>query len=596
MMIAALALLAPSPPPIYADYAGRPFVTQRAPVLRFQRRRAPLPYGIDYPFPEQTARGVALLRRFPPFSLSDRRIFVGGPWYSTPEANLHFSRGITAIDAFPNFRLDGSLTDVRDLPRERKLQMVYDPLAWETANRLANELEAADPRDERIAPLRTFGTEHRFTPHEAAFRALGRRLWELERHPTDRRGQGVAYVCLNIEYTGGWEHQRACFGWIYQGMAKAAAAHGLRIVPIIYGQWTFCVGLVHQSVRDPRTGLPEYLLPERDYLAAPDPTLEAVQAHDGVVSMDGYLRAIWGREPFYQRDANGALLLRDGRPVPSEISATTAYGQRIPLEPGEAERCLQDLYRQAGRLLELHFRLAGGYAESSAVRKPFLSRARVGAWTRITNEGLEGIQANDRPLPPWLLETLMLLYLFTADDIVVWSSDFNHPPQPLGADNSRTWRYNAHGVLEHVVKAAHRYSALDPIRRGAFRWCWFRLPMVDRNEVEGERYVEKPLAIAKLRTYRGRPWIEMFAAWPALDDQAATLHLWVERGGRRSPTYAIRLRDGRTSFLDAWELPAAFDGAGAADVRLRFTDLLGRERTWSGDWRDPAVVRPGRQK
>jgi len=595
-MILALLCVLSHPPSPQTDYAGRPFVTQRAPVLRFEARRAPRPYGIDYPFTEQTACGVALLRRFPPFTLSDRRIHVGGPWYADPEANLHFTRGITSIDVFPNFRLDGSPTDVRDLPRDRKLQMVYDPLAWDVANRLAGELEAADPRDERIAPLRLFGTEHRFSSHEPAFRTLGRRLWEAERFATDRQGQGVKYICLDIETTGGWEHQRACFGWIYQGMAEAAAAHGLRVVPVTYGQWTYCVGLVHQSARDPKTGLPEYLLPERDVLAEPDPTLAAVQANDGVVSMDGYLQAVWGREPFYRRDASGRLLLREGRPVPGSVDATTAYGQRIPLEPGEAEHCLQDLYRQAGRMLEIHYRLAGGYEESSGARKPFLSRARVGAWTRITNEGLQGIQSNDRPVPPWLLETLIGLYLFTADDIVMWSSDFNQKPPTLGADNARTWSYNAHGVLEQIVKAAHRYSALDPIHTGEFRWCWFHLPMVDRNEAEGERYVEKPIAVAKLRTYRGRPWIEVFAAWPALDDQPATLDLWIERAGRRSPVYALRLRNGRSSFLDAWELPTAFAGATAGDVRLRFVDLLGRERTWTGDWRVPPVVGAVRQK
>jgi len=69
------------------DYDGHPFVTQSAPVLKFQRKTAPNLTGIDYWFPEQTAHGAALLSRFPAFKLSDRRIHVDGPWYNDDAAN-----------------------------------------------------------------------------------------------------------------------------------------------------------------------------------------------------------------------------------------------------------------------------------------------------------------------------------------------------------------------------------------------------------------------------------------------------------------------------------------------------------------------------
>ena len=77
------------------DYDGHPFVTNPAPVLKFQRKLAPAVTGIDYDFAEQTAHGVALLSRFPEFKLSDRRIHVDGPWYDSDAANLHFTRGIS---------------------------------------------------------------------------------------------------------------------------------------------------------------------------------------------------------------------------------------------------------------------------------------------------------------------------------------------------------------------------------------------------------------------------------------------------------------------------------------------------------------------
>jgi hypothetical protein len=587
--LVALALCAASrataqPAPV--DYGGRPFVTDPAPVLTFERRTEPRPGGIDYPFAEQTARGVCLFARFPEFSLRDRRIHVSGPWYADPAADLHFTRGITSIEAMPNFRLDGATNSVRDVPAEHKWQLMCDPLFWGYAARRADELAAADPDDPRIASLRAFGVDHTMVQDEAAFHEIGRAAWVGERAPTDAAFEGVLYPCIDIETTGGWEHQRDCFGWIYQGMAEAAAENGCAMVPITYGQWTFEVGAVWTSARQGGDGPPEYLLPEKDFLAGPDPTLSLVNELSGIVSMDGYLQAIWGREPFYKRNADGSLVLADGKPVPNDAMSTTLYGQEIRLEPGEAEHCLQDLYRQAVRMYLMYYRLAGEYPERSDQHKPFLDKVRIGAWTRVTNEGLQGIEQNDRPLPGWELETLMALYLMTADDIVVWSSDTNTPPGPLGGDYTKAWQYNAHGVFEYIVRAAHRYSALDPIHEGPFHWCWFRLPMINENKTEGDRYVEKPLAVGKLRTFEGKPWMELFAAWPALDDQPTTLTLWVERDGVRSPDYAIELADGRSYFLDAWQLPAELAGAEGRDVHLRFTDQLGVERTWSGDWRE----------
>jgi hypothetical protein len=564
-------------------------VTQSAPRLAFERRLAPRPKGIDYPFAEQTARGVALFARFPEFALSDRRIHVSGPWYDDPAANLHFSRGIATVEAIPNYRLDGAPTSVRDLPPARKWQLLCDPVFRHYAKLLADELAAKDPADARIAPLRTFAADHKFTRHEAAFTELGRRTWTGERGPTDKGFKGVLYPCIDIEQTGGWEHQRDCFGWLYRGMAAAAAGEGATIVPLSYGQWTFSVGAFSESMRQGGTGDPEYLLPERDFFAGPDPTLQVCNELGGVLPMDGYLQALWGREPFYKRKPDGSLLLADGRPVFSDLAKTTAYGVELRLEPGEAEHCLNDLYRQAVRLYLMHHRLAGQYPAHSGLRKPFLKNVRIGAWTRYTNEGLQGIQQNDRPLPGWLLETLVGLYLFTADDVVAWSSDTNYQPGPPGADYTRAWKYNAHGVAEFLVKAAHRYGALDPLHKdgGVFQWCWFRLPVVNKNQTDGDRYDQKPLVFGKIRTHDGKPWLELFAAWPALDGKPATFKVWVDQNGKRSSAYAVQLADGRSTFYDAWQLPDGFRDLEGKHVWLRFTDLLDTVRTWRGDWREP---------
>lgn len=174
--------------------------------------------------------------------------------------------------------------------------------------------------------------------------------------------------------------------------------------------------------------------------------------------------------------------------------------------------------------------------------------------------------------------------------MTLWSSDMNFIPGPLGGNYTDAWRFNAHGVLESVVKAAHRYSALDPLHTagGTYRWCWFNLPVVNKNETPGDRYFEKPIASGKLRQFEGRTWLELFVAWPALDNTSKTLKVWIDRDGQRSNAYTIQLPHGRTYFYDAWQLPDTFTGLEGQHVWLRTTDLLGAQRTLRGDWRQSA--------
>ncbi len=203
------------------DFAGRPFITQPAPILKFAHHKAPQSNGIDCAFAEQTARGVALFGRFPEFKLSDRRIHLSGPWYDSAAANLQFSRGITSVEAMPNYRLDDAKFSIRDILHTQKWFLMTDPLFRIYATRFADELSAADPNDERIAPLRTFADDHKMTPHEAAYLALGRAVWMGERLAADTGGKGILYPCIDIEQTGGFEWQHQCQGWLFRGMAEA---------------------------------------------------------------------------------------------------------------------------------------------------------------------------------------------------------------------------------------------------------------------------------------------------------------------------------------------------------------------------------------
>lgn len=589
LCFAVLPLAAQTAPPV--DYDGHPFVTNPAPVLQFQRRTRPAPTGIDYDFAEQTAHGVALLSRFPEFKLSDRRIHVDGPWYDSDAANLHFKRGIASIGAMPRYReKEDAPTNLRKLPQFQKWTLMTDPVWYAAAGRLVKKLEKDNPSDARLSALRFLSEKHCYTNDAGAYRELGRYAFQSERWPTDVQGRFVGYPAIDIETTGGFEHQRNCNGWLYQGLARGAREQGLEIVPMLYGQWQFNVGTVWESMRQGGKGDPEYLLPEKDFLAGPDPTLVACQENGGILSMDGYQQAMWGSEPFYQRHTDGSLRLVNGLPVLSASTHTTAYGWDLRLEAGEARHCLEDLYRDATRMYLQHYRRAGQYPADSALTKPFLSNCKIGAWSRYSNEGVQGIQQNDRPLPGWLLDLLIGMYLFTADDITLWSSDMNFTPGALGGNYTNAWHYNAHGVLESVVKAAHRYSALEPLHAasGTFQWCWFNLLMVNKNETPGDRYFEKPIAMGKLRQFEGHTWLELFVAWPALDNTPKSFKVWLDQNGKRSQAYTIQLRHGRTYFYDAWQLPDGFQNLEGQHVWLRGTDLLGVQRTWRGDWRKSA--------
>ena len=253
------------------DYDGHPFVTTPAPKLEFQRKSKPTLTGIDYDFPEQTAHGVALLSRFPEFKLTDRRIHVDGPWYDSDEANLHFIRGIASIGAIPRYReKEDAPTNLRKLSQFQKWSLMTDPVWYAAAARLVKKLEKEDPADPRIPALRLLSEKHCYTNDMAAYRELGRYAWQSERWTTDLHGHFVGYPAIDIETTDGFQHQRSCNGWLYQGMAEAAQEHGLKIVPMLYGQWQYSVGCFYESMRQGGKGDPEYLMKEKETFRLPN--------------------------------------------------------------------------------------------------------------------------------------------------------------------------------------------------------------------------------------------------------------------------------------------------------------------------------------
>jgi hypothetical protein len=237
-------------------------------------------------------------------------------------------------------------------------------------------------------------------------------------------------------------------------------------------------------------------------------------------------------------------------------------------------------------MMLMHHRLAGQYPANSLLRKDFLKNVRVGAWLRYTSENGGGILHDDRPLPGWMMELLSGMYLFTADDLMLTGHEM--PLATPGADSTKYYAYRTHGMAEMALKAAHRYSAFDPIHKGPFQWCWFKQPVLNRNESDGERPDQKPIVFGKIRVINNTPWLEVFAAWPGLDLRPANFKLWLDKDGRKSNAYSFELENGRTYFYDAWQLPNTYANAEGKNVWLRFKDQQGVTRTWRGDWREKA--------
>lgn len=573
------------------DFENRPFIRQSAPTIPYASRLKPYLTGIDYGFSQQTAKFVALFKRLPPFTLRDRFIHMMGSWYNSASANSHFTRGITSMTTLPELRIDGSPQDVRALPFERKNEFLSDEVFWDYALILANELQNSNPSDARIPILRQFGTKpgNKATANEAAFVALGRRMWEGERGTTSFNGKGIKYWTIDIEYTDGWDIQRIYQGYIYKGFCQRAAEDGQAVVPIAYANATFIINVFTPSDINPSTGLPHYMDADRDPYPADDPLTNTFNIYGGVLTTDGYLRAIWDEQPFYQRNNDGSLVILVGQPVMvNNRPNLTVYGQTVSSEEGESDQCLQDIYIHATRLYMMHHNAAGSYPSVSTQRKSFLANCKLGSYQRYTNEGMDRISQNNRPVPFWITVQWTLLDLFTMDHEFCWGIEWNHPPKGLGEKDPRNVPYSSDGVVEAIAHAAHRYSVNDPIHQGNFKWCWFNLPMYARNTGEGHRYYQKPIIFGKIRPNSSKAILEIIIAYPGSDNNVTDFTIWVDDGTTKSLGYTARLQSGRKTYYDAFQLPDAFSYADLEGkyIYISWLDLVGFRRYGRGDYRE----------
>ena len=102
---------------------------------------------------------------------------------------------------------------------------------------------------------------------------------------------------------------------------------------------------------------------------------------------------------------------------------------------------------------------------------------------------------------------------------------------------------------------------------------------MSKNQTPGDRYFEKSLAFGKLWPFEGHTYLDLYLAWPAMDNTSKTFKFWADKDGRRTNACTVELPHGRAYFYDAWQLPDGFTSLESRHVWLRATDLLGVERT-----------------
>jgi hypothetical protein len=566
------------------DFLGNSFVTLPAPIIPFEVKARPYTFGIDYPFAEQTARGIVNFRRFPEFSLSDNKIHVSGPWYSDAYANAGFSRGITSITTFPNFRTAGAPQSIIYLPRHQKNDMIGDPVFHEIARSLVND----NPNSPHADAWRDFGYNQRFTLDEGAYVEIGRQMWLQEQQLQDANNQGVMYLCVDLESTHPFDYVRHAIGWIYMGLCGAAAQDGMQVIPYLYSTGTQTTGVLGFSDRMYGTGDPLYLADEHDFLAGGDPLLQAMKLYNGVITVDTYIQAICGPEDMLERDESGNIYTDgEGKPIFTQRTQTTVFGVTVSLEPDEARRAVQDLYEQSTRLYLMNHRLAGGYPAYGGQRRESMIGVQSGSFTRNTQEGVDGIVQNDRPVPAWQMDLFNAINLFLSNHTWCWSVDFNHEPDQVGSDHTNVVAYQAHGPMESLIRAMHRHSAFSQIQTSAYKWCWFNLAMVNNMRGDGNSYAQKAIMHAKIRNVNGTAWLEALIAFPCTDGRPTRFRLWVDKNGVQSEPFECWLQNGRSYFYDAWPLPSDFsyDQLEGADIYGDYLDVQNVDRYVRGDYR-----------
>lgn len=579
------------------------FVTQMAPdlppaPLRLYPRQA----DNQYEFKPQEARSTFLIGRFPPFELGRQKLIMFGPNYTDTNLNLYVSRGMIprALDVskMPGAKpqesyhiVYGGLRDdaavIASQTNNYPLELRREAGQW-AARYYFQVHQIPIPLDITNA----IEDESIFTTNMTVLETIGRHAYGFWKNSDGGLG-GARYVMMDIESgrSKDWLREVSLLvAGSQNGMLKAyqddASRPALPPAFVTYAIWSFDVH-AHDASHNVG-GLPAYY---NGYpVAFQNPELFDT-LRGGAISMDCYLKCVWPDDAdFLQRDEMDHVVLNDGKSQWNRTKQTLVFaGKTFPIDGNEGEHLMREIYCGFGKIQAMLWHMNGNqYPELTTSRSELCRDVQLATWERHTQEGGSYITpvenpANDRPLPPWLIEGQALMKMFLSRIYVHWGAGFEQVP----GQASDYGDIVGSGVREFVVKAAHRTSLVKDAYDADGQWVWFKHCYLDRNEVEGEYVHQKPIVVGKIyEAPNGKTALAITAWWPAQRaDETTTLKFFLNDGKTASKAYSVVLR-GRNAEAVRWQLPEKFQGAKAKDIYCAFSDLNGESRLWRGDLRE----------
>lgn len=597
--------------------------------------------GNDQELPENEAQNMLALARFPSgWSIPVTRPLVWhGPVFADPaeRQRLFTNGGVTHT-------VKAALANAMGLSPVHRAMFPGGSMMFETALRAAQEL---DDIDGRKADLLRFGRGdangmHYVSANRAAWQWLGYVLYKL--CVAANGGVGLSLIGADME-----DQQELSPGaggvyesGVYEGFAQAIDELGHDCQFFTYG--TVCLGGVSSYTFNRQDGDPLFRRPGsmwqftngRDGIDLSGDNTRIFRERGAYVGRDGYQRRSIGKQPIYEADENGNVLL-DSAGNPRWLVGnylTSCYGQTFPTYRHERRYWVQWHYEELDDLVANLWWLYGGESDyrgdfvnmptprGTFDKRPELAKIQFSRWSRNNTEvesqydpetnqmepiyrtpekGLEA--GNQRPLTDTAVEYQFLLRTIGYQLNVIFSNEGNYLDWEQGVQGPRRFDYRptggqaevgemaAFGQFETMIKARLRgtnypdFAALWDA--GLIEFIIPKRPVVAGNTAFGEREIDKPcLMLFKERGGR-RLWV--FWCYPsqhliAAHDRVAWF--WVDGSGVKTDSYQLLFTFRKTGWAQM-ALPAGCEHVKAADFKFAFTSLLNHTFYFTGDFNVP---------
>ncbi|GAB3544993.1 hypothetical protein [Spirosoma fluminis] len=581
------------------------------------------PEGNDYSFSPQTAKAVVSWKRFPRFSLSTTEWLYWGPRFRQrsdwdDDFMGHGFRVAIPQRNYTDTGLEENAIDLK-LPAEQLMGFILMPGdPGQMPDYLKANYNALPDSDSRKAQITQYVNRLIPVTDEAAARLMGRWMGAVIKQQCG--GKNPKYVTIDEESAHYWEHPmgesslRVFVGYLYLGIQEVCQGskvytYGPKIVtaPWYYGYADKGRHINKYHFTEHPLYAPNFWWKKNsttDPIDVDGPLAQALKANGGgVAAGDHYWRSTIGTGTIYQKDAAGKYIYSNGRRVlRTDNSTVTLFGQTVKIYGNdqtfhgnnEYDFWTSWLYEDVASEEANRYWMNGQkYALRRNDRSADFAGVHYGDWYRTnTEEANAPGQGDSRPLNPQSLEMSAIFRSVMFDVNFLWHGEYlqrgptthaNGAIQFPGVQGGQGGYKTNLGQYEYIVKGLHRVSELDGRNWG--NWYWIR---AQRGiGITADKWKE-PVIRGRISETGNNVLIA--AAWPMLDpEDNVRVDVWVDTGAWKSGSTYFTIT-GRTTYLDAWQIPAVPAGVQILPQHLRFrftTPLLQTPQTvtWTGDYR-----------